>query len=303
MDLIETEIDYAVLQPGARERSLMLGDSRRGSASGELLRFMWQYKSFAVTMMTTHLLRGLASNRPNRAKAQAMIDELGAADRKRRSDEARAYVASQRQALVEAGYLPAVIELRGLMNSFLEREVRSKIAESWRTRRIELIVDSPGGRVKVGEDIAKDLRELGLPIHAKAVRECSSAAVLPFISASWRTAQHGARFVLHPSAVDASGIDLRHLGAAGLRKLADKLAEFDGDYANLLERRLKLTAEQMPVVRSGDLVLNAESACAVGLIHALDDRPALRARIEASAWAKAPAAAKTAFEQANRQVR
>ena len=60
MDLIETEMDYAVLQPGAREKSLMLGKSRRGSFGGEFRRSIMQYKSFAVTMLTTHLMRGIA---------------------------------------------------------------------------------------------------------------------------------------------------------------------------------------------------------------------------------------------------
>lgn len=60
MDLIEGEMDYAVLQPGAREKSLMLGETRRGSVVGEALRTTMQYKSFAVTMLTTHLMRGLA---------------------------------------------------------------------------------------------------------------------------------------------------------------------------------------------------------------------------------------------------
>jgi len=62
MELIETEMDHAVLQPGARERSLMVGSTRRGTFVGEALRTTMQYKSFAVTMLTTHLMRGLAEN-------------------------------------------------------------------------------------------------------------------------------------------------------------------------------------------------------------------------------------------------
>jgi hypothetical protein len=59
MDMILTEMDYAVVAPGARERASMLGRNKRGSVVGEVLRSGWQYKSFPVTMATTHLLRGL----------------------------------------------------------------------------------------------------------------------------------------------------------------------------------------------------------------------------------------------------
>ncbi|WP_395020999.1 hypothetical protein [Dongia sp.] len=63
MDMILTEMDYAIVVPGARERSWMVGGGhellRRGSIVGEILRTGSQYKSFPVTMMTTHTLRAL----------------------------------------------------------------------------------------------------------------------------------------------------------------------------------------------------------------------------------------------------
>jgi len=61
MGLILTEADIAIPTPGVRERALLLSQSRRGTLGGEFRRSTLQYKSFPVTMMTTHLMRGIAN--------------------------------------------------------------------------------------------------------------------------------------------------------------------------------------------------------------------------------------------------
>lgn len=63
MDMILTEMDYAVPTPGARERSWLFGKSRRGTFVGEFLRSAAQYKSFPVTMLTTSTMRQLQAVR------------------------------------------------------------------------------------------------------------------------------------------------------------------------------------------------------------------------------------------------
>ena len=60
MEMVNTEMDYAVPTPGAIERSLLLGKSRPGSFVGEFVRSMAQYKTFPVTIMTTQLMRGIS---------------------------------------------------------------------------------------------------------------------------------------------------------------------------------------------------------------------------------------------------
>jgi hypothetical protein len=60
MGMILTEADMAIPTPGVRERALLLSQSRRGTVGGEFRRFTLQYKSFPVTMMSTHLMRGIS---------------------------------------------------------------------------------------------------------------------------------------------------------------------------------------------------------------------------------------------------
>ncbi|HSG05093.1 MAG TPA: hypothetical protein VLB09_01720, partial [Nitrospiria bacterium] len=60
-EAILTETDFAIPMPGARERAILLGQTRPGTLVGEMVRFGSQYKTFPITMMTTHLMRGLSS--------------------------------------------------------------------------------------------------------------------------------------------------------------------------------------------------------------------------------------------------
>lgn len=61
MDMINTERGFAMVEPGAAERALLLGRTRPGTLEGEFMRTFAQYKSFPVSMMTRHLARGLQS--------------------------------------------------------------------------------------------------------------------------------------------------------------------------------------------------------------------------------------------------
>lgn len=49
---IQGEVDSSVLKPGAREKAIALGRSRPGTAGGEFLRLIWQYKMFSLTTVT-----------------------------------------------------------------------------------------------------------------------------------------------------------------------------------------------------------------------------------------------------------
>lgn len=65
MGLIAAETDFAVIQPGALERSALLGSNKPGTVKGELLRSLWLFKSFPVTMMTTHGIRSFLDLQKN----------------------------------------------------------------------------------------------------------------------------------------------------------------------------------------------------------------------------------------------
>lgn len=57
--MVLTERDYAVVTTDARTRAWLHQGLKPGTVSGELARFFGMYKSFGVTVMTTHLMRGL----------------------------------------------------------------------------------------------------------------------------------------------------------------------------------------------------------------------------------------------------
>jgi uncharacterized protein YoaH (UPF0181 family) len=63
LEFVQAETRFAIPEPGAAERALTLRGTRRGTLEGEFLRSTMQYKSFPITMMTTHLMRGLDAAR------------------------------------------------------------------------------------------------------------------------------------------------------------------------------------------------------------------------------------------------
>lgn len=54
------ETDMAVIEPGARERTLLYAGSTRGTVSGEFIRSIMQFKMFPFAMITRHWQRALS---------------------------------------------------------------------------------------------------------------------------------------------------------------------------------------------------------------------------------------------------
>jgi len=61
MGLVLEETDIAVIEPGARERALMMAHLQRGSLKGELTRSFFLFKSFPLAMITRHWARALSA--------------------------------------------------------------------------------------------------------------------------------------------------------------------------------------------------------------------------------------------------
>jgi hypothetical protein len=59
LEMVNTESGYAIIEPGAVERAILLGGSQPGTLGGEFRRSASQYKSFSVAMMARHAMRGL----------------------------------------------------------------------------------------------------------------------------------------------------------------------------------------------------------------------------------------------------
>lgn len=61
-EMILTETDYAVPTPDARVRTITTAGAKRGTVVGELARSGFMFKSFPITVITTHLYRGALQN-------------------------------------------------------------------------------------------------------------------------------------------------------------------------------------------------------------------------------------------------
>jgi hypothetical protein len=58
--LINTEMDYAVIEGDPLTRAMLLGESQPGTAGGEVRRAVTMYRSFPATFVTMHFARALA---------------------------------------------------------------------------------------------------------------------------------------------------------------------------------------------------------------------------------------------------
>ena len=75
MEMINTETNFAVPSTSLRGRVSLVGDTSPGTISGELTRSFAMYKNFGVTLVNTHLLRGVTQQGAKR-KGSYMADFL-----------------------------------------------------------------------------------------------------------------------------------------------------------------------------------------------------------------------------------
>lgn len=60
MGAVLEETDIAIIEPGARERAMMMSHLQRGTIKGELTRSFFLFKSFPIAMITRHWARALS---------------------------------------------------------------------------------------------------------------------------------------------------------------------------------------------------------------------------------------------------
>jgi ATP-dependent protease ClpP protease subunit len=183
----------------------------------------------------------------------------------------------------------------GEIDQNVERNARIEIARAHRkSTPIAGFIDSPGGCLASARRIAEDLRKAtGGNFEAFAGLECSSAAILPFIAASQRTALRGTQFFLHRSAIELQPREYARADAPFLRSLADQLAGLDE--AALIDTILgggRLSAAMRCAAREPrGLRLTAMQALMIGLIHNVRPRPTAAEMCAAATIRRAPLAA------------
>jgi len=77
LEFVQSEARFAVPEPGAAERALMVGQTRPGTWTGEFVRSAVQFKSFPITVMLMHIGRGL--NQETAAGKAAYLASYGIA--------------------------------------------------------------------------------------------------------------------------------------------------------------------------------------------------------------------------------
>jgi hypothetical protein len=60
MEMVDTETNFAVPSTSIRGRTFLTGDTKPGTIAGELTRSFAMYKNFGVTLVHTHIMRGLS---------------------------------------------------------------------------------------------------------------------------------------------------------------------------------------------------------------------------------------------------
>jgi hypothetical protein len=77
LEFVQSEARFAVPEPGAAERALMVGQTRPGTWTGEFVRSAMQFKTFPITVMLMHIGRGL--NQETAAGKAAYLASYGIA--------------------------------------------------------------------------------------------------------------------------------------------------------------------------------------------------------------------------------
>ncbi len=60
MEMVDAETNFAVPSSSLKGRATLIGNTQPGTLQGELLRSFAMYKNFGVTLVNTHLMRGMA---------------------------------------------------------------------------------------------------------------------------------------------------------------------------------------------------------------------------------------------------
>lgn len=163
-----------------------------------------------------------------------------------------------------------LVRIDGELSDAAESRIRRDIDAKADASTLCVLINSNGGLLRVGQRIAADLEQLGrgATVEAHVARDalCASAAVYPFAAAEWRTCDVGAKFMLHRAAYPDETSS--RFTAGKLRHLADKLDLVEAGEISLVQRRLKLSADEARAFMAGeDVTLDAARAFQTGLVN------------------------------------
>ncbi len=178
MSMVLEETAFAVPTPGAVERAAILGSSRPGTISGEMLRTFGQFKTFSVAMVLTHGMRGLRQAKGGdygqylasivlsmtvMGAWALQMKEIAKGREPRDMADSRFWGA----AFVQGGgagifgdflYAGLSRERRGLVETFLGGPSYGVLEDAWRLSAGNLMAEATGEDADWGRDFVRFLR-------------------------------------------------------------------------------------------------------------------------------------------------
>lgn len=132
-------------------------------------------------------------------------------------------------------------------------------------KTLVLNISSSGGSVLSAITAYNLLKSLPCEVHTHNLGEVSSAAVLPYLAGTVRTAEEISKFFIHP-------LDLNFTGSLPFFRVQEALSNLEQDinsYAGIVTREAPIIAERYDVtelLKHESLVLSPRDAFSLGLI-------------------------------------
>ena len=130
---------------------------------------------------------------------------------------------------------------------------------------LTLNISSSGGSVISGITAYNFLKTLPYPVRCHNLGEVSSAAILPYLAGSIRTAEIISKFMLHP-------VEISFQGSLAFFKVEETLSIISQDidnYAAIVKREVPQFAEDYDIVdllKHKSLVMSPSDAHSVGIV-------------------------------------
>jgi len=150
----------------------------------------------------------------------------------------------------------------------VSRVVNALISES--DSEVILTIESRGGSGWFGYQLYRALRSHAAPVTTVCNRQCSSAAILPYLAGDHRLASSQAIFLLHhgESTEPLQG----RRSAANLQAEADLLKHWDEEFVQLTVHRCRWwPIAEVRAAHTDEALFSAEDARLRGIVHRVTD--------------------------------
>lgn len=128
-------------------------------------------------------------------------------------------------------------------------------------REVILNISSGGGPVTIGVTMYNLLRKCRVPVHTHNMGEVSSAAILPYLAGTIRTAEPISKFMFHPFAIMGEG----NMPYAAVNEKLNILESDLKNYAAIIKKEAPAFCEKyniMDVLKYQTVIISEQRECA-----------------------------------------